>query len=280
MVKLVALVGHDDLVDDLAVGVGFRVDIDDGQPSGCEPSGLSIRVKASVLGRRLHGKLRGGVKRGIGSHDQYFAMRLRRRCHVEDHRLAIVPWPPEGKRIGAEQRFLSTRRRHDREGRGHGHRNQPLVGHHFHLRPHRSKMVHVGQRQARHPLRLGKRCQLRPHQLQRQRCKTIVAIAAYDTGRNLLPRGRSVCLGLAVADRLEVARHAEHAMAVAMVALGRTHRAGDGVGIGVIAASVLQCLDALGLQVAEPDRFSFHAIASLSTASTAVDALNSAVSCP
>jgi hypothetical protein len=50
MVKLVARVGHDDLVDDLAVGVGFRVTSTTARPSGWEPSGLSIRVKASVSG--------------------------------------------------------------------------------------------------------------------------------------------------------------------------------------------------------------------------------------
>jgi hypothetical protein len=48
MVKLVARVGHDHLMHDLAVGLGLWIDIDHGQPVGLEPSGLSISVKASV----------------------------------------------------------------------------------------------------------------------------------------------------------------------------------------------------------------------------------------
>jgi hypothetical protein len=50
MVKLVALVGHDDLVNDLAVGLGRGIHVHDGHSVRLRAVGDSIRVKASFSG--------------------------------------------------------------------------------------------------------------------------------------------------------------------------------------------------------------------------------------
>jgi len=67
MVKLIALVGHQELMDNRAVGVGCRVKIDHGDAVWLRAIGAEHHHKAVVFRRGLHGKLRGGVKCRIWS---------------------------------------------------------------------------------------------------------------------------------------------------------------------------------------------------------------------
>ena len=62
MVKLVALVGHNNLMDDLAIGVGARLEIDNGDAVRLRAIGAEHHGKCIILDRGLHRQLGRGVE--------------------------------------------------------------------------------------------------------------------------------------------------------------------------------------------------------------------------
>ena len=200
----------------------------------------------------------GRHRRAVACGDLYLAARHRRRCLVEDHRLAARPWPAECHRVGAEERFTPAGRRDHRHVGGETHRHQATLDQFLDVDPQRRKMVHVDDRGSCHALRSGQRPHRLARVLHRQRGKTPVAVDTQHRrgqGHQGWPR---VAVHLAAGQRGQVPRQPKHAVRSRTIGLCARHHPGNGLRMLLIATGPLQRLPCHTVDLVDGNRHKFR----------------------
>ncbi|MNN48015.1 hypothetical protein D3C81_1624650 [compost metagenome] len=160
--------------------------------------------------------------------------------HVEDDRVMFGARCGKGDGVGAEQRLAGAVRHHAGHAVDHAQGYQAFVGEWLHIRPQRGEVVRVVDRQhgdtsvacLRHQKFTGRR--------QRRLGEAACGIDANITGRHVADLRRGLAIDPAAGQCRNIARHAEHPMAMGTIALGAGAVVGQHPGHAFAAAMALE----------------------------------------
>ncbi len=174
----------------------------------------------------------------VARRHHHLAARAVRRRHVVDHRDAVPARPAKGDGISAKHPPLAPGHRHIGGRGGHGVADQPGVADRLNLGPERREMEHVADRQCAHPVFPGDLDQLRQPDIMRGRRIALITIHLQHDARPFGDFWRRPTVRLARRQRGDQRGHPEKTMRFGAVPLRPPDGAGQGVGVGVIAANL------------------------------------------
>ncbi len=139
---------------------------------------------------------------------------------VEDDRISPGPRCGEGDRVGAEQGFLRTMRHHAGHAVDHAQRHQPFTGKRLDVRPKRSEVVRIANRQHRNAGAFGFFYQQRSGSRQGWLGKTATGIYSNKCRADILDLGLGLAIHPTAGQRRHVAGNPKNPVAVGAITLG------------------------------------------------------------